>query len=89
MEDAPARKRIRLRQICPHCSISLGKSAYYEHIRECSSRILSDDSSDSQKSFDIPSSDLESSTVGMNPVKIFMHNFDKLNHELNLPSTYY
>ena len=49
--NAPASKRVRVRQDCPHCGVSLGKSSYYEHILECSKNENSD------SSFEIPSDD--------------------------------
>ena len=50
-EDTPVSKRVRLRQNCPNCGISLGKSSFYEHIVECSKK----DESDSP--FEFPSDD--------------------------------
>lgn len=53
MDDTPdpVSKRVRLRQDCPNCGISLGKSSYYEHIVECSRK------DDSDSPFEIPSDD--------------------------------
>ena len=49
--DAPASKRVRVRQNCPYCNISLGKSSYYEHILVCSEK------DDSDSAFEVPSED--------------------------------
>ena len=49
--NAPASKRVRIRQHCPYCGVNLGKSSYSEHILECSKN----DNRDS--SFEIPSDD--------------------------------
>ena len=46
---APAMKRVRVRQDCPHCGISLGKSSFYEHIVICTHK------DDSDSAFEIPS----------------------------------
>lgn len=40
--DNNVSKRIRLRQNCPSCGISLGKSSFYEHKVECSRNNESD-----------------------------------------------
>lgn len=49
------RKRIRLRFICPHCSVNLSKSSYYEHVGACSKNIESrDGGDDSDSSFEVP-----------------------------------
>ena len=42
-------KRVRVRQDCLHCGISLGKSSYYKHILDCSK------ADDSDSDFEIPS----------------------------------
>ena len=49
--NAPASKRVRVRQDCPHCGISLGNSSYYEHILVCGNI------DDSDSAFEIPSED--------------------------------
>ena len=46
---APAMKRVRFCQDCPHCGISLGKSSFYEHIVICTHK------DDSDSAFEIPS----------------------------------
>ena len=40
--NAPAMKRVRVRQDCQHCGISLGKSSFYEHIVICTHKRDSD-----------------------------------------------
>ena len=47
--DAPAVKRVRVRQDCPYCGVSFGKSSFYEHIVVCSHK------DDSDSTFEIPS----------------------------------
>ena len=47
--DAPAVKRVRVRQDCPYCGVSFGKSSFYEHIVACSHK------DDSDSTFEIPS----------------------------------
>ena len=37
----PAIKGVRVRQDCPYCGVSLGKSSYYEHLLLCSKTALS------------------------------------------------
>ena len=45
---APAMKRVRVHQNCPHCGISLGKSSFYKHIVICTHK------DDSDSAFEIP-----------------------------------
>ena len=47
----PAIKPVRVRQDCPYCGVSLGKSSYYEHILLCSNK------DDSNSAFEVPSED--------------------------------
>ena len=47
--DTPAVKRVTVRQDCPYCGVSFGKSSFYEHIVACSHK------DDIDSTFEIPS----------------------------------